>query len=201
MRQGMKWGGVAILSFALIVLLGLAIATSRVKLPGEEMTLAGERASHSIYVKMHDGVEIAVSVYFPQDLKAGEQVPVLMRTTRYWREPQIGWTARLLVALHQVDPYDLVDKQVLYFTQRHFAVVLVDARGSGASGGNRVMEFSPAEVADIGEIAAWAAQQPWSNGRIGTFGISYEGNTAELAPVPGQPAIRALMPLYDEFDN
>jgi putative CocE/NonD family hydrolase len=64
-----------------------------------------------------------------------------------------------------------------------------------------VIEFSPAEVSDIGEVAAWAAQQPWSNGRIGTFGISYEGNTAELAAVPNQPAIRALMPLYDEFDN
>jgi len=63
------------------------------------------------------------------------------------------------------------------------------------------MEFSPVEVADIGEVAAWAAQQPWSNGRIGTFGISYEGNTAELAAVPNQPAVRALMPLYDEFDN
>ena len=89
---------------------------------------------------------------------------------------------------------------MLYFNQRHFAVLLVDARGSGASGGHRVMEYSPTEVADMGEVAAWAAQQPWSNGRVGTFGISYDGNTAELAAVPNQPAIRAVMPLYDDFD-
>jgi len=34
---------------------------------------------------MRDGVEIAVTVDLPADLKEGERVPVLMRTTRYWR--------------------------------------------------------------------------------------------------------------------
>ena len=53
----------------------------------------------------------------------------------------------------------------------------------------------------MGEVAAWAAVQPWSNGLVGTFGVSYEGNTAELAAVPNQAAIRAVMPLYDTFDN
>ena len=95
----------------------------------------------------------------------------------------------------------MVDKQVKYFNRRGFAVVLVDARGSGASGGRPTLEYSPAELADIGEVAAWAAQQPWSNGRVGTLGISYEGNTAELAAVPNQPAIRAALPLFDTFDN
>jgi putative CocE/NonD family hydrolase len=201
MRRSVKRVGVGILCLGLAAIVLLAVATFCTKLPGEQMTPAGIRRASSLYVKMHDGVEIAVSVYLPQELKASEKVPVLMRTTRYWREPRIGSTARLLVASHLIEPSDLTDKQVLYFNQRRFAVVLVDARGSGASGGRRVMEFSPVEVADIGEVAAWAAQQPWSNGRIGTFGISYEGNTAELAAVPNQPAIRALMPLYDEFDN
>jgi len=179
----------------------VTVATGLLKLPGEENTPAGIRRSSSRYLKMCDGVEIAVSVYLPPDLKTRERVPVLMRTTRYWREPQIGRPLRVLVALHLVNPDDLLDKQVAYFNQRRFAVLLVDARGSGASGGNRIIEYSPAEVADIGEVAAWAAQQPWSNGRVGTFGISYEGNTAELAAIPKQPEIRAVMPLYGTFDN
>lgn len=70
---------------------------------------------------------------------AGQRVPVLMRTTRYWREPQIGWTVRMLVALHQAGPLEaLEDEQAAYFNQRHFAVLAADRRGSGASGGNRV---------------------------------------------------------------
>jgi putative CocE/NonD family hydrolase len=201
MRRTLKWVALGIVGLVLAASAFVIVATLHATLPGEEMTPAGLRRSSSRYLNMRDGVEIAVSVYFPTDLQAGERLPVLMRTTRYWREPKIGLTARMLAALHLVHPDDLVDKQVLYFNQRRFVVLLVDARGSGASGGNRTMEYSPAEVADIGEVAAWVAQQPWSNGRVGTFGISYEGNTAELAAVPNQPAIRALMPLYDTFDN
>jgi uncharacterized protein len=201
MWRWMKWicGGIA--SLGLASSLVLAIITTRTKLPGEEMTPTGIRQSTSQYVKMRDGVEIAVTVDLPADLKSGERVPVLMRTTRYWRAPRIGWTLRMLVALHQASPpEELEDKQAAYFNERRFAVLAVDARGSGASGGNRVMEWSPAEVADMGEVAAWAAGQPWSTGRVGTFGISYDGNTAELAAAADQPAIRAVMPLYDNFD-
>jgi hypothetical protein len=46
---------------------------------------------------MRDGVEIAVTVDLPPDLKVGERVPVLMRTTRHWRAPKIGWVLRMLV--------------------------------------------------------------------------------------------------------
>jgi hypothetical protein len=105
-----------------------------------------------------------------------------------------------MVVLHLLHPSDLVDKQRAYFNDRRFAVINVDARGSGASGGHRVVEYSPAEIADMGEVAAWAAQQGWSNGRVGTYGVSYDGNTAELAAAANQPATRAVMPLYDDFD-
>jgi putative CocE/NonD family hydrolase len=180
------WIGIGVVVALLAVVIALA------KRPGR---------STSLYLPMRDGVELAVSVYLPPDLRSGERLPVLMRTTRYWREPEIGWTARALLGLHLLHPQDLLDDQFLYFTRRRFAVLLVDARGSGASSGSRPMEFSRAEVADMCEVAAWAARQPWSNGRIGTFGISYEGNTAEMAAVPNQPAVQALMPLYDEFDQ
>jgi len=184
-----------------IAALVVTIVTASTKVPGEELTPAGIRQSSSQYLNMPDGVEIAVTIDLPPDLKVAERIPVLVRTTRYWRALQIGWTLRMLVAFHQASPpQELEDRQAAYFNRRHFAVVVVDARGSGASGGSRTMEWSPAEVADIGEVAAWAAQQPWSNGRVGTFGISYDGNTAELAVVSNQPAIRAVMPLYDNFD-
>jgi putative CocE/NonD family hydrolase len=188
-------------AFALIATLAVAILTARTKLPGEQMTLAGIRQSTSQYVRMRDGVEIALTVNLPTDLKPGERVPVLMRTTRYWRASEIGWALRMLIALHQANPPEQTeDKQTAYFNQRNFAVLAVDARGSGASGGNRKMEWSPDEVADMGEVAAWAAQQPWSNGRVGTFGISYDGNAAELAAAANQAAIKAVVPLYDNFD-
>jgi len=190
-----------VFAFTLVAALAVVILTARTKLPGELVTPAGIRQSTSQYVKMRDGVEIAVTVSVPADLRLGERVPVLMRTTRYWRASQIGWILRMLIALHQVNPPDETEnRQTAYFNERRFAVLAVDARGSGASGGNRKIEWSPDEVADMGEVAAWAARQPWSNGRVGTFGISYDGNAAELAPAANQPAIKAVMPLYDNFD-
>lgn len=201
MRRWLKWTGFGLLTLAFLVITLVAIATARTKLPGEDVTPAGFRQSSSVYLRMHDGVEIAVTIWLPRDLKSGERISVLMRTTRYWRGPKLGWGLRMLVALHQLRRENLVDKQRSYFNERRFAVILVDARGSGASGGHRAVEYSPAEIADMGEVAAWAAVQPWSNGRVGTFGVSYDGNTAELAALPNRPAIRAVMPLYDDLDT
>jgi uncharacterized protein len=198
MWRWIKWISGWVAGLVLGGLLVLAILTWRTKLPGEEMTPARIRQSTSQYVRMRDGTEIAVTVDLPANLKGGERVPVLMRTTRYWRAPQIGWTLRMLVALHEASPPQELEDA--YFNRRHFAVLVVDARGSGASGGNRPVEWSPAEVADMGEVAVWAAKQSWSNGHVGTFGVSYDGNTAELAAAAGQPAIRTVMPLYDNFD-
>jgi len=201
MRRWVKRVGFGIAGLGLAAAAFVGVATLRTKLSGEQVTPAGIRQSSSQYLKMRDGVEIAVTIDLPPDLKPGDRVPVLMRTTRYWREAQIGWTLRTLVALHRASlPDEVEGKKVAYFNQRHFAVLAVDARGSGASGGKRAMEWSPAEVTDMGEVAAWAARQPWSNGRVGTLGISYDGNAAELAAAANQPAVRAVMPLYDNFD-
>ena len=81
-----------------------------------------------------------------------------------------------------------------------YALVLVDARGSGASSGERPVEWSDAEVADMGEVTEWITSQPWSNGTVGAVGISYSGNTAELSAIPAHPALRAVAPLYSDFD-
>jgi uncharacterized protein len=201
MWRWIKWIGLTLVGAVLAGIVYLVMATISVKLPGSEITSAGFRQETSTYIKMRDGVEIAVTVLLPPDLKAGERVPVLMRTTRYWRGQQIGWGLRVMVALHLVSPSTLVDEEGAYFNQRRFAVILVDARGSGASGGRRPIEYPPAEIGDMGEVAAWTAQQPWSNGRVGTFGVSYDGNAAELAAAAQQPAVRAVIPLYDDFDS
>jgi uncharacterized protein len=197
MGRWFKWIGWSLVALVLLALVGLAVATWLTKLPGEQKTPAGYRQSTSVYVRMRDGVEIAVSVILPPDLRPGQRVPVLMRTTRYWRGPQTGWGLRLMVTLHELNPSDLVDRQRAYFNQRGFAVILVDARGSGASGGRRVVEYSPAEVADMGEVAAWAARQPWSNWRVGTFGVSYDGNDRNWqrcpTSLPSAPSCRSMM--------
>jgi len=179
----------------------VCLVASRVQLPGEEIVPAGSRRNVAMYVPMRDGTQIAVDVWLPPDLAAGERVPVLICTTRYWRAMQYTWTFRRMVAFHLVQPDMFLYHQGMFFSGQHFVVMYVDARGSGASGGTRITEYSPDEIADLGEMAEWAVRQPWSNGRVGTFGISYEGNTAELSAVTSNPVVRAVAPLYDDFDT
>jgi putative CocE/NonD family hydrolase len=57
---------------------------------------------------------------------------------------------------------------------------VADARGTGASFGTRAGELSEPEIRDYGELVDWMAVQPWSNGRVGIYGTSYEGQAAEL---------------------
>jgi putative CocE/NonD family hydrolase len=178
----------------------LALLATLTKLAGEERTPAGLSRDTALYIAMRDSVQIAVDVWLPQDYKAGERLPVLLRTTRYGRDGQFGWAYRLAVALKQAPLHGPGDEQTDYLNHRHFVVVVGDARGSGASGGHRETEFSREEISDLGELVNWAAQQPWSNGRVGTFGQSYEGATAELAAASSQSAIHAVAALSSQFD-
>jgi putative CocE/NonD family hydrolase len=60
--------------------------------------------------------------------------------------------------------------------------------------------LAPDEIADLGELAMWAAAQPWCNGRVGAYGTSYTGSTAELSAATGAPALKAVFPRFNEFD-
>ena len=189
-----------LVGLAALIAGALVILATVTKLPGEEKTPAGIPRDTALYIEMRDGVQIAVDVWLPQDYQAGQRLPVLLRTTRYGRDGQFGWAYRLAVALKQADPHGPGDEQTDYLNRRHFVVIVGDARGSGTSGGHRETEFSRDEISDLGELVAWAANQPWSNGRVGTYGHSYEGATAELTAVANEPAMKAAAPFSSQFD-
>ena len=197
MSQWLKRVVIGLVGLAALIASLFAILATFTKLPGEEKTSAGVRRDTALYIKMRDGVQIAADVWLPHDYQVGQRLPILLRTTRYGRDGQFGWAYRLAVALKQTDPHD---EQTDYLNERHFVVIVADARGSGASGGHRETEFSREEISDLGELVNWAANQPWSNGRIGTFGGSYEGATAELTAVTNPPALKAVAPFSSQFD-
>jgi putative CocE/NonD family hydrolase len=197
MSQWLKRVVIGLVGLAALIASLFAILATFTKLPGEEKTSAGVRRDTALYIKMRDGVQIAADVWLPHDYQVGQRLPILLRTTRYGRDGQFGWAYRLAVALKQTDPHD---EQTDYLNERHFVVIVADARGSGASGGHRETEFSREEISDLGELVNWAANQSWSNGRIGTFGGSYEGATAELTAVTNPPALKAVAPISSQFD-
>ena len=145
----------------------------------------GVQVDHrSVYVPAADGVRLAVDFYLPSGLPPGSRMPTIFTATRYWRATRgaaVPPDARTWVA-------------------RGYAFVSMDVRGTGASFGQWHLPWSPDEVRDVGHVAKWVAAQSWSNGRIGTIGTSYPGNTAQLAAAFGSPAVRAVVPRFMDFD-
>ena len=164
---------------------------------GEKPVPAGMRRNEAKYLTMRDGVQLAVDIWYPSTLARGTKIPALMQPTRYVRAMQPGILARAAMAIGQ---FSTLDKRLAAIVESGYAVVLVDARGSGASTGSRQIEWSPDELADYGEVVDWIVKQPWSNGRVGAWGVSYEGNTAEMLAATGRPAVKAVAPLYDDYD-
>lgn len=81
-----------------------------------------------------------------------------------------------------------------------YAWVDVDARGSGASFGNRSTAFSPEEIQDGYEILDWLVAQEWSDGRTVSFGVSYDGIAAETLTSLGHPSMKGAAILFSPFD-
>src|ERR671936_2968580 len=81
-----------------------------------------------------------------------------------------------------------------------YSFVMVDLRGFGGSNG--CLDWSgPGEQADVVNAVQWAATQPWSNGKVGMYGKSYDGLTG-LIGVDRRPAGLGAgvspEPVYDE---
>lgn len=155
----------------------------------------------SFYISMRDSVNIAVDLYLPRGLEEDKKIPLIMQLTRYTRSLRLKWPWRWFVPYY-ISPG--LKEEIEFFIRHGYAYMIIDARGSGASFGNRPIEFSPEEIRDAYDIAEWVIRQPWSNKRIGATGISYPGTTAELMLIHQHPAIKAVFcrnSIFDLYDD
>ncbi len=180
--------------FAIVLLSTVLNSCARPDAPRQEseVPLSTSARNQALHIPMRDGVRIAVDLWLPTDLEDGSTIPTMVRATRYWR-------ARGLVdsSFEEDSNFEEAER----WNAEGYALVLVDARGSGASFGIRRFELAEDEVLDYGEVVDWIVEQPWSNGRVGAYGVSYAGNTAEMLAVNRHPAVKAVAPLFNDFDN
>lgn len=106
----------------------------------------------NVAVPMRDGVILRADVYRPEG--SGPH-PVLVLRTPYGKH---GGSA------------------VAAYTKAGYIVVKQDARGRYASEGSyeSLYTFGQNDARDGYDTVAWAAKLPGSNGKVGTFGISYD---------------------------
>ena len=131
------------------------------------------------WIPMPDGIRLAATLYMPDGAKADEKFPTLLEYLPYRKD---DGTAAGDYPKHA------------YFARRGYVGVRVDIRGCGASEGvPPEREYSEQEQLDGEQIIAWLAHQPWSNGNVGMFGISWGGFTALQMAMRHPPALKAIL--------
>ena len=116
----------------------------------------------NVKIAVRDGTKLAADVYRPA--REGKPVegkfPTLLTRT----------------------PYDKTGtaREAEYYASRGYNVVANDVRGRYASEGTwRLLVDDPEDGYDVVE---WIAAQPWSDGKVGTFGTSYPGGRSTRSP-------------------
>jgi hypothetical protein len=140
--------------------------------------MADVRLLHDQRVPMRDGVTLSADVYLPL---SGGALPAL-----------IQWT-----------PYESTRERFIercvWYASRGYAAIVVDVRGRYESGG----KFDPwiTDGIDAHDTLTWAATQPWSNGRIGTWGRSYAGVVQWQLIHLGHPNLVCVAPqvIHDDY--
>ena len=153
----------------------------------------------ALHIPMRDGVDLAADVLLPKGLAPETRIPALVSQTRYWRATELRAPFKWFLEPSRLSAYakDLLP----FFVGQGYAIVLVDVRGTGASFGEWPHPWPDASTRDAADLADWIVSQPWSNGRIGGYGVSYLGTTAELMAAPAHPAIRAVVPMFNHPDG
>ncbi len=88
-----------------------------------------------------------------------------------------------------------------YLAERGYALCRVDVRGTGSSGGVALDEYTAVETLDGYDAVEWLAAQPWCNGAVGMWGISYGGFTAIQVAKLRPPHLRAIVPVQATDDR
>ena len=98
-------------------------------------------------------------------------------------------------AILQITPYNKngMATRAQKFAPRGYVVVNVDSRGRFESCGEWD-PFSPQHKTDGYDLVQWIAAQPWCNGNVGMYGLSYMGWTQWWTASQAPPALKAIVP-------
>ena len=147
--------------------LPLLVAVAALAWPG----VAAAWTKQDVTIPASDGLPLAATLYVPDGAA-----------------PSGGWPAIMLLHGLGGSRQGMNTLAEQYFLPgEQYAVLTVDARGHGATGGLVTID-GPREVADVRDAFGWLAARPdVADDRIGAWGISYGGGAVWNALVGGVP--------------
>ncbi len=153
-----------------------------------------------VEIPMRDGVRLVGDVYRPD---APGRFPVIMSESPYPRKmyyfpglmpgvDDLGGAEWKYLQFEQANPH--------YWIPRGYAYVTVSTRGyggmlgSGKGSGGQTSALDYQEYVDFYDAIEWAAQQPWSDGNVGLYGISYYAFSQYCVCALRPPHLKAIVP-------
>jgi putative CocE/NonD family hydrolase len=122
------------------------------------------------WIPMPDGARLAAKLWLP-DIAGTCRVPAIIEMLPYRKRDIYA-------------PRDAMHHR--YFAGHGYACLRIDIRGSGDSDGQQGVFAIQQDQEDSLAVLKWIAAQPWSDGQVGMFGISWGGfaaiQTAHCAP-------------------
>jgi predicted acyl esterase len=143
------------------------------------------RTIDHVWIPLADGTRLGARVWLPQDAEASP-VPAILEYIPYRKGDGTA-------------PRDW--PRHVYFAGHGYAVLRVDLRGSGESGGLLHDEYLPLEQQDALEVLRWIAAQPWSTGAVGMFGISWGGFNGLQVAAHAPPELKGVITLCSTDDR
>jgi len=129
-----------------------------------------------VRVKMRDGVELSADLCRPD---AEGKFPVILSRTPYTKPGSV--------------------KNGRYFAEHGYVFVAMDVRGRGDSDGKFVPYRNDGQ--DGYDAVEWCAAQPWSTGKVGTIGGSYNGRIQWLTAVLQPPHLTTMIAMVTPSDT
>jgi len=139
----------------------------------------------NLWIPLSDGTKLAARMWLPVDAEENP-VPALLEYLPYRKRD--GTHVR-----------DALTHP--YFAGHGYAAIRVDMRGNGDSDGLMLDEYAQQEQDDALEVIAWLATQPWCNGKVGMFGISWGGFNALQVAARKPPALKAIVTICSTDDR
>lgn len=146
------------------LLLSAALVAAGLALPAS----AGSVVDEVRYVDTVDGAKIRVEIERDTSFDAARQ-PVILSYSPY----------------HSLnEPTPAHDAVAARYVPKGYARAVADVLGTRGSTG--CWDYGGAREQQSGaDVVRWLANQPWSNGRVGMTGVSYEGTTANMVAALG----------------
>src|SRR3954451_8340783 len=160
------------------------------------------------YIQEPDGTKLHADVLRPKGIRATRKTPVILSIGPYFNHSgQVGPLGPAedtsYTPAGDAGPssrfFDFLNGAKVF--ERGYTYVMVDLRGFGGSSG--CLDWAgPGEQSDVKAAVEWAASRPWSTGKVGMYGKSYDAVTGLIgvgARPNGLSAVVAQEPVYDLY--